>query len=46
MACDQLAVDISDKRKMVSFIRTFTFTRTIQVNESNSNSSNSSGGLT
>ena len=31
MACDQLAVDITDKRKMVSFIRTFTFTRTIQV---------------
>ena len=31
MACDQLAVDISDKRKMVSFIRNFTFTRTIQV---------------
>ena len=35
MACDQLAVDISDNRKMVSFSRTFTFKLNIQVNRTN-----------
>lgn len=35
MACDQLAVDISDNRKMVSFSRTFTFKLNIRVNRTN-----------
>ena len=35
MACDQLAVDISDNRKMVSFSRTSTFKLNIRVNRTN-----------